>query len=52
MGKHSERIKENLYEIAEHIWDEMPTERILALIDSMPRRINAVITAKGGHTKY
>ena len=33
-------------------WLLIPTDRVLALIDSMPRRIQAVIRAKGGHIKY
>lgn len=33
-------------------WDEIPPEVCQNLIESMPRRIQAVIKAKGGHTKY
>ena len=33
-------------------WDEIPPEVCQRLIESMPRRIQAVIRAKGGHTKY
>lgn len=33
-------------------WRDIPTERCQALIRSMPKRIEAVIKAKGGHTKY
>jgi len=31
---------------------DMPTELCRNLIGSMPRRIRAVLEAKGGHTKY
>ena len=41
------RKKENLFNIAEKIWIEIPTETIWGLIDSMPRRIEAVIKANG-----
>ena len=33
-------------------WNEIPPEVCQNLIESMPRRIQAVIRAKGGHTKY
>ena len=33
-------------------WNEIPPEVCQKLIESMPRRIEAVIKAKGGHTKY
>ena len=33
-------------------WNEIPLEVCQNLIESMPRRIQAVIRAKGGHTKY
>lgn len=33
-------------------WSNMSQEFVDRLIDSMPRRIGAVIAAKGGHTRY
>jgi len=33
-------------------WNEIPPEVCQGLIESMPRRIQAVLKAKGGHTKY
>jgi hypothetical protein len=33
-------------------WNEIPLDIIISLVKSMPNRINAVIRAKGGHTKY
>jgi transposase len=33
-------------------WDEIRPEECQRLIESMPRRLQAVIKAKGGHTKY
>jgi transposase len=33
-------------------WNKIPPEVCQRLIESMPRRIQAVIKAKGGHTKY
>jgi len=33
-------------------WNKIPAETCQNLIESMPRRIEAVIKAKGGHTKY
>ena len=39
-------------DIARNAWHELPQDYFRALIDSMPRRITAVIEAKGWHTKY
>lgn len=33
-------------------WAQLTKEEILELIDSMPARIAAVISANGGHTRY
>ena len=33
-------------------WQAIPQEKIAKLVDNMPRRINAVLKAKGGFTKY
>ena len=33
-------------------WDAIPQYRIQRLIASMRRRIDAVLRAQGGHTKY
>jgi transposase len=33
-------------------WEKITTEEILALVDSMPARVKAVVEANGGHTKY
>ncbi|KAG2758126.1 hypothetical protein P692DRAFT_20679655, partial [Suillus brevipes Sb2] len=33
-------------------WGKITAEDCQKLIESMPRRIEAVIKAKGGHTKY
>lgn len=41
-----------LWERTEEEWNDIPAEACQRLIESMPRRIEAVIKAKGGHTKY
>ena len=33
-------------------WNKISPETYQNLIESMPRRLEAVIEAKGGHTKY
>ncbi len=33
-------------------WDRIPRARVKKLIESMPRRVKAVIKAAGGHTRY
>jgi hypothetical protein len=41
-----------LWERVEKEWEAIPVEECRKLIESMPRRIAAVIKAKGGYTKY
>ena len=41
-----------LWERVEAEWDRIPVEICVNLIESMPRRIAAVLKAKGGYTKY
>ena len=33
-------------------WENIPMKKINALVNSMQRRIRAVINARGGHTRY
>ena len=33
-------------------WEKISVEKCQNLIESMPRRIQAVLKAKGGYTKY
>ena len=41
-----------LWERVAEVWNVVPSEVCQNLIESMPRRLEAVIKAKGGHTKY
>lgn len=41
-----------LWERVQTEWNRIPVETCLNLIESMPRRIEAVLKAKGGYTKY
>ena len=41
-----------LWERVEKEWEEIKPEECQNLIESMPRRVQAVIRAKGGYTKY
>jgi hypothetical protein len=41
-----------LWERVEEEWNKIPAEVCQNLIESMPRRVEAVIKAKGGYTKY
>ncbi len=43
---------EELEEQVKNEWWSIPQETIQNLIDSMPARVEAVIKAKGGPTKY
>lgn len=44
--------RDNLFKEVLQIWNQIPFDFLLKLIDSMPRRIEAVIRAQGGYTKY
>ena len=33
-------------------WDQLTEERILAFVNTMPDRIQAVIATNGGHTRW
>lgn len=41
-----------LWERVEAEWNKIPTQTCLNLIESMPRRVAAVLKAKGGYSKY
>ncbi len=41
-----------LWERIEKEWEAIPASECQKLIESMPRRVEQVIKAKGGYTKY
>ena len=43
---------DDLFQKVTNIWNEIPITTLKTLIESMPRRVQAVIDAKGQHTKY
>ena len=44
--------KEDLFRELEKAWESISVDYLRKLVDSMPARIQAVIKAKGGNTKY
>jgi transposase len=50
--KHYISSKENLWNTLVKCWNETPKEIFVKYINTMPARCQAVIDAKGGHTKY
>ena len=45
----------SMYEVWQRVekgWNAIPMEVCLGLIESMPRRVAAVLKAKGGYTRY
>jgi transposase len=44
--------KAEMMRIIQELWDSFTDTQWNALIESMPRRLAAVIKAKGGHTRY
>ena len=50
--KHAVTSKDNLWEIISDCWSNIKAPVLQALVKSMPKRVQAVLKAKGGHTKY
>ena len=44
--------KEEMMIAIQEEWDHITEERILAFVNTMPQRIQAVIAANGGHTRW
>ena len=44
--------KNELWLQVEEIWNAIPQNYIQSLYDSIPRRVQVLITQRGGHTKY
>jgi hypothetical protein len=51
LGMMMRNVKEGAHVTVEE-WNKIPSEVCQNLIESMSRRLEAVIKAKGGHTKY
>ncbi len=43
---------EELQDIVAEEWEKTPVDYLASLVHSMPERCQAVIDAKGDHTKY
>jgi hypothetical protein len=54
LGEYEEPARgiNELWERVQVVWDKIPAEECQKLIESMPRRVEAVLRAKGGYTKY
>ena len=53
--RHCQNLPETLQELPEvlvHEWNNIPQAFIQQLIGSMRRRCEAVVAARGGHTRY
>ncbi|KAG5294030.1 transposable element Tcb2 transposase [Histoplasma capsulatum G186AR] len=50
--RHKIHSTEQMKDELQKIWDSITQEEIQSLMRSMPRRMKAVIAAKGGATKY
>ena len=49
---HGEIPRSRLWEVVDEEWEETSKEYRKNLFSSMPKRLAAVIKAKGGYTKY
>lgn len=52
LRKHSISSKQSLLDALQDEWRAIPSTYTCKLLESMPRRLKAVISAKGGPTKY
>ena len=43
---------QELVEQLERVWEEIPFDLLVNLIDTMPTRMKEVISAKGGSTRF
>ena len=41
-----------LWDVAQHEWENISTNTIKTLYDSLPKRVTGVLAAHGGSTKY
>ena len=48
----TEEARKELEEALQSAWDALPNSLFESLIEGMPRRIQALLDAKGWHTKY
>ncbi len=48
----AQRLGDVLWGQADSAWEAIPMNYINTLVDSMPRRLEAVRAAQGGQTKY
>lgn len=44
--------KQHLFDMLKEEWNNIPEDVTYKLVDSMPRRVDALINSKGHHTKY
>ena len=46
------RSKNKLWDMLQDVWNDIEPSVCTKLIDSMPTRIQAVLDARGGYTRY
>ena len=44
--------KEDLWDKLQDIWNNIEIEKCIKLIETVPKRINDIIKAKGGYTQW
>lgn len=52
VSKFKIKSSEDLWNVTLKVWNEIPTKTINDLYESIPRRLKAVVKAKGHHCKY
>ena len=46
------KTKDELWQSLQEAWNSITALQLMKLVESMPRRMNALIISKGGPTKY
>jgi hypothetical protein len=52
MSKRRPKNEEELFKVVEEVWKNIDATYLKKLVESMPKRLEAVIAAKGNITKY
>ena len=50
--RHAATSKERLWEVLCQCWNSIEASTLQNLVKSMPKRVQAILKAKGGHTNY
>ena len=50
--RHAITSQDRLWDVLSQCWNNIEQSTLQKLVKSMPKRVQAILKAKGGHTKY